>query len=341
MDSYHSLLLAAAEVRWLLGRTGLQVSRNSPFRNIPELAAQSPRHAEVQSRGWRAALAVLAQPDRCVRAITARADATKTAFYYSHSAAGSVGLVGCWFEGENIRISFPATVQNIAEDACRNLKTDIPYIPDRFSSATLSLAGLWTLMATIDVLRSSQLTSMLERRIDSAGRFDRSLLRKQVDLGLSGHDARWSVTLLRLLAPAPLRLLAPAAVQADVNGMDAGLSELAAMGLVALDDASWLPGEALLRLAIAWASSLPAMAHEIVTLRGDAEIATHEHCIAIRGEGPLWIMEFSGLTQDKPAVLLSSINGSTYIGRLHKMIGHSVVSPSMPLIQGRPTDLPE
>jgi hypothetical protein len=39
------------------------------------------------------------------------------------------------------------------------------------------------------------------------------------------------------------------------------------------------------------------------------------------GDGPLWIIDYSGITNGKPQVTLSSVDGPTYIDGLSGMIG--------------------
>jgi hypothetical protein len=344
MPDQQNALLTGGELRGLVDRLGLQVPQSSPLASVRDTTAETPRIPKLLDEQWRSALTTLAGADHCVRAITPGPGATKVAIFYSAVATRSTELVGCWFEGDRIRISFPWRPADIAAAAGRILMTELPFPPEPLS-VTLSPAGLTTLMAAVDVLRAARLTSLLERRVGFDLHFDAADLQRQIDLGLSGEDARWSVTLLRLLVPS--------AAPPTPNALPAGLQELARSQLVKLDNTKWEPTEALMRLATYWMASLPAVAHEALTIQDGNTIREYKHCIGLRGDGPLWLIEYEGLTNGQPRATLRSLDGTAYLAWLPTMINPplGLESAAMqrpgppsglpPQVSPRPTTMPE
>ena len=344
MNNQQTALLTGSELHGLLDRWQLKILPSSPLNSILNMASEPPRTPTVLGEKWRSALAILAAPDHSVRAITSGPNATKIAFFYGATAKRSAEMVGCWLEGDLIRISFPWTSDTIVEAAGRVLIADLPFPPDSLS-VTLSPTGLTALMAAVDVLRAARLTSLLERRVGFDLCFDAADLQRQTDLGLPGDDARWSVTLLRLAAPS--------AAPPTPNGLPIGLQELARAQLVKLDNTKWEPTEALMRLATYWMASLPAVAHESLTIQDGNTIREYKHCIGLRGDGPLWLIEYDGLANGQPRATLRSLDGTAYLAWLPTMINPppglepvavqhpGLPSGSPPQVRPRPTTMLE
>jgi hypothetical protein len=293
--------LCWGEIRGLIGRWRLRLRPDSILAAGLKTSAEAPRVPAPAPDAWRPALAALARPDRCLRVVAPGPATTPVAVFCAAVDAADFGWVGCWPEGGGLRLSVPWAPEALAQAAAKLVLAELPIPVDPFS-AELSLAGLTALMAAVDVLRVARFMALLQRRVEVASRFTLAELRRQLDLGLTHHDARWSVTLLRLTAPG--------AAFAAGEVLGAGLHDLARAGLVSLEGADWRPTQALLRLSAHWTMPLPALAHELTTWRGDAVQGRH-YRLAIRGDGPLWVIDCGGLAPGRAVV--RCVDGDAYV----------------------------
>ncbi|MBI5687214.1 MAG: zinc ribbon domain-containing protein [Verrucomicrobia bacterium] len=333
MNTQQTALLSHGELRWLIDHHKLDVTTVSP---LAFAAQQAPEESEraLSDRGvltddWRVALRVLARPFHQVRALAPGLDSTRIARFYAGPAGRSGELVGCWPSGDGVSISFPWTPRAIADAAGAVVSAALPIPPDPFA-ATLDPAGLMVLMAAADMIRSAHLNSMIERQPQLDLRFSETDLQDLIARGSAEDDARWLVTLLRLTGP-------PWA-QPGEDALATGLGELAEAQLVKREGDAWEPTGTLHRLAAYWTPSLPAVAHEVVTLDDDNAMQQYKHCIALRGGGPLWLIDFDGLADGQPRATLRSLDGKTYL----KAITALVQPPEMPATEPaqEPSDEP-
>ena len=135
-----------------------------------------------------------------------------------------------------------------------------------------------------------------------------------------------------------LRLTGPPWAQPGEDALATGLRELTEAQLVKREGDTWAPTETLHRLAAYWTPSLPAVAHEVVTLDGDNAMRQYKHCIALRGGGPLWLIDFDGLVDDLLRATLRSLDGKTYLETITAL----VQPPEMPVAEPaqEPSDEP-
>jgi hypothetical protein len=307
MDLQEGALLTLDDLRGLAGEFGRAVSPVSPLAAGADTPVSTRRKPALDGDDWRAAMAVLAAPDRFVSVATPIPGAVKIASYYARGDE----MAACVAERDGFRVSFPWTIDAIVEDAREALLADLPLLPDTFTT-TLSPAGLSVLMAAVDLQRATLLAAMLERRIRPDFRFEVAQLQEQLDQGLAADDSRWMVTFLRLLAPLN--------ASPTPDDLAIGLAELAAAQLITLDRKQWSPAAPLLRLVSHWGSAMPAVAHQLLTLDSEGAIEHWRHRIAIRGQGPIWVIDYDGLVHDKPAATLRSVYGSVYLRGLKSML---------------------
>ena len=105
----------------------------------------------------------------------------------------------------------------------------------------------------------------------------------------------------------------------DPSGLIQGMRELVAQGLVVRDDDTWLPSASLQRLAADWRLPLPAVAHELTVVDGD-QLRAARHLVAIRGDGPIWTLDYTGLTSATPRIEMRGLSGADYLEGLAGML---------------------
>ena len=325
MPPQHDAHLTPGETRGLLAYFGLDFTRDSPLWGLPEDTPADPRtlaEKHLLAREWRQAVGALASPDRVVRLLVAYPHQVGAMSFYG--CGDGDGLVGCWAEDGRLRISFPRPADALVRQATRMLGADFPAQQDAFE-AELSPGGLAWLAAAADLLRQNLLRGMLERTAAAETLLTRQALEQVYLAGRQAADARWLVTLLGLLAP-------PAAPLPDTLD-DAALGELADAGLVRREGGTLLPTEALCRLAAYWITPLPALAHQVIRIDG-SQPAVSQYRIALRGAGPLWLMDFWRDERRGPRVSILSVLGSAYRATLQAMM-HAVTG--RPVQDARPT----
>jgi hypothetical protein len=129
--------------------------------------------------------------------------------------------------------------------------------------------------------------------------FSETDFQRELARGYSEDDARWSTTLLRVIAP-------PGA-QPGTDALVQGLGELSAAQLLKSVARKWQPTQTLRRLAAYWTPALPAVALEAVTLKDANTMLAYKHGIVLRGDGPLWVIEYEGLATGRPQATLRSL----------------------------------
>jgi hypothetical protein len=315
MNPRNEATFQAGELRRLIDHEKLELTRWSPLAfalgSKPDGNIKSLLDRGLASDDWKTALQSLARPICQVRVLTPGIRSSRIARFYKGANGEKNQMIGCWFDGDGLRISFPWSPHDVAEAAKPVLDTDLP-IPADSVFAALTPAGLFVLAAAMDAIRASQLSAMLERRPPPELRLDDADLQHQLALGFSEDDPRWSVSLLRLIGPPGLPL--------GADPLIAGLRDLSAADLVKHVDGRWVPTEALKRIAAHWSPTLPALAHEAVTLDAGGEVLEYRHCVAVRGDGPLWLVEFEALASHQPRVSLRSVDGATYLAFLRELI---------------------
>jgi hypothetical protein len=311
-------LFQPGELRWLIDHERLDVTPLSPLATARYAAPSGDLNAFQQggflSEEWRGARALLAQPRRQVRVHTPGVESTKRAVFYAN---GSGDLVGCWLEGEAWRITFPWTLSALADMTVATVGGGLPIPADPFA-VTLQPAGLMLLMAVVDAIREARLSAVLARRGQPPLLFTEADFQRQLANGYACDDANWSVTLLRLISASR--------GQPDNDAFPAGLNELEAAQLLRRKNDQWEPSDVLWRLAAYWTPSLPAVSHEAVTIDETGAMVGYRHGIVLRGEGPLWIIDYEGLANGNPKASLRSIASEG----LHDWLTSLLEAPPLP-----------
>jgi hypothetical protein len=303
MAATHDECLSADELQAILSIWRLPTSPDSPLCGLPA-AAVPVNEAALRARGlmaepWGQALVALQHPKGCLRIIRPLPERTLVqAFYRSYGD----GLIGCWPEDGRMRIGFTYLEDDQVRRCSEALMADLVRATDPLK-ADLSVEGLAVLTAAVDVLRWRLLQGIIERTVESPSSFGLKELEHMYADGLVHQDARWVVTLLRFLMPMSIEL------PKELPRL--GIQELARLGLVQLQGEQWRPGDAIYRLAAWWKTPLPALAHEVIVLAEDG-LSHYRYLIAIRGDGPVWLLLF-WLTEDgRPKITLQSTSGAGY-----------------------------
>ena len=276
----------------------------APFAGLPPGPDEAPV-AGLLDDGWARALAVLAAPDRQVRTVIPGPTDTLVQLHYGRVDAPETGLVGCWLEGDRMRVSFPWHEEDVAAVAARVVLATLPS-PAEEADLVLSVAGLTALMAAVDAVRSRLFVSLAERDPAVDAWFDLDEIRRQAEAGAASSDARWLVTLLRILAP-PF-------VKVPADAMGSGVDELVAAGLLRSQDGRWTPSSTLVDCATRWANPLPAVAHEVVETTG-GQVSRYRYRIALRGSGPLTEIDIDDALTE-PRVTLRTVDPIDYLDGL-------------------------
>ena len=319
MASKNDAHLMADELQALLKARGLTIGPDSPLVGLPEASADVSQEAlnarGLLADGWGEALQTLQAPSRCFRTIKAFPDRAVVAAYYADGAGG--GLIGCWPEGDRMRIGFPYSPADLLLEGTTALGADFAIVRDPLT-AELSPAGLAVLASAVDVMRQRLLDSILARNTEVAMDLRPQQLQQAYADGLAAGDARWLVTLLRLLMPAGIAL--PESLS------DAGMSEVMAAGLIQVEGDHWLATDALARLSAYLKTPLPAVAHEALTL--EAGKASHyAYVIAVRGDGPAWTFQF-WQEEGRLGITMQSRMGGSCRRALAEMLGPMFAAPS-------------
>ena len=311
MPTAHDETISTDELHSLLKANGLTIGPGSPLVGLPAASAEIGREAlgarGLLDNGWGQALQALQAPTRCFRTLKAFPDATVVSAYYADGS--NDGLIGCWPEGGRMRIGFPYSPDDLVLEGSTALGADFAIVRDPLT-AELSPAGLAVLAAAVDVMRQRLFDSLLARNTEVAMDLRPEQLQQAYADGLAAGDARWLVTLLRLLMPVSVAL--PESLS------DAGMAELIAAGLIQTEGDHWLATDALARLTAYLKTPLPAVAHEALTLEA-GKAAHYAYVIAVRGDGPAWTFQF-WQEAGRVGVTLRSRMGGSYRRFLANML---------------------
>ncbi len=292
--------LSAADIAALAEHHRLVLTHGSPLAAQPAGSGRTD-YALLERRGlldanWRQALTVLAAPARQVRSLIPGPDATLIPILY---ATHDQGWVGCWPDGPGLLVTFPWDADRILAMGYQVLMAEEPPPPDGLS-LSLSLPGLTALASVIDALRAFLFRSLLNRLTFASPVLTRAELTGHLEKGLLNPDSRWLVALLDV-AGSPHFGLAP-------QELPAGVEELVRIGLLVPTGEGWQPAASVQRLALMWRSVLPAFALESLVVGDDGALRQYGHRIVIRGDGPLWQIDYGReLWSKTPSVTLRDV----------------------------------
>lgn len=308
-EDLYSELLSREEVAWLTEGELSSASPLSSFGGLAERAtAQSPAQRGLSGEPWDRVVAVLRRPRSRVR-ITVPGATESFVQYFLGSGSEDDGLVGCWLEGDGLRVSYPWPERDVVSLVSQVV---LPTAPEAAETDTLVLSadGLAALCASVDAIRQQFFASMADRRTDVEYRIDRATLKGQAAAGSESTDARWLLPMLRLTAFLPP--VADAAV-------DRGVAELVESGLLVGQHDDWRPGPTLLTLAIWWRNPLPAISCE-GTRFDNGRVSQHEHRVIIRGNGPLCVLHQTGGPAAGLPVTIGSIDPLDYFDEMTRAL---------------------
>lgn len=314
MTNKYSVNLTDGEVAWLLQEGGHVPQEGSPLLGF----AGNPRgvdRASLRERGllegaWGVAFATLMAPDRQVRVVIPGPAETFIQVFYGSRSQPEAGLVGYWLEGDQLHVSFPWEEEDVAAVSTRILLSTIP-TPAGAEEFSLGHGGVTALVGAIDVMRDRLFSSLAARTPVVDYRFETSEVNHQLSAGAEHSDARWAVTLLRILAPQGL------AIGKELS--DGEIEELETAGLVHRTNGGWVPEQAFFTLAGHWRHPLPAIAHEVME-GADGRIDRYDHCISIHGEGPLQLIEYADILSDQPSASVRTVDVADYLQGLVEMM---------------------
>jgi hypothetical protein len=307
-------IFTVEEIAAAISHFRLEPKKNSPFHSIKEAASPDAMEG-LDKRGlltpeWRLAFSKLCAPRKKIRTVVPSPAETAVCFFYS---SGDEEFAGCWYEeGQGIRITLPLTTEIFLEQANSALAPLAIAYADPFR-AKLSAPSLTALFTIIDALRKRMLASILERSGHVDLEFKLDELKSVLNDGLEGTDARWLVTLLWLTAPPGLDL--------EGERLDSGLQELAELKHLEKNGDAFIPGPDIRRMAAFWKNPLPAISHEITIFDQSFEPAEAMYITALRGDGPVFIMDFYNPSGDRSEIAFYSELGDIYIEMLNIMIG--------------------
>lgn len=281
----YSELLTRPEVAWLVDTNG-ELPPTSPlasFAGLGEVAgAESPAARGLAGELWGQAFTVLRDPRTRVR-VTVPGATHSFVQYFLGGGPQVGGLVGCWLEGDGLRVSFPWSETDVVSLISQVVLSSPPETAD-IDAIVLSVDGLAALGAAVDAIHFQYLTAMAERKPEGQYRIDRPSLAEQNAIGSETTDARWLVPMLRLTG-----LLPPV----TDDGIGGGVQELVEAGLLVAEQDHWRPGPELLTLSSWWRDPLPAISCE-TTQFDTGRVLRHEQRVIIRGRGPLCVAHRSG-----------------------------------------------
>jgi hypothetical protein len=218
--------------------------------------------------------------------------------------------VGYWPEPPQVRVRFPCTTEQLVETSAELVCADLR-LEDRFTADHLAPGDVAALAAAVDVLRGRYFETMTERLgLEVVADLSRDDLQRALDAGRTGIDARWVVTLLRLLMPAG------APMPAEIT--EPSLHVLARAGLLEPRGARWRATATLCRVAGCLRTPLPAIALEALAADGASDQA-YDHLIAIRGEGPLWTLDVRLDGPRQTSLALRSLQGDAFRQRVSRL----------------------
>ncbi len=294
--------LLADQIHALLHVLGLTPTNDSPLIGLSK-PTETVSSKELEKLGlldepWPKAMSVLCAPITCVRALQALPDRTMVAVWYRGANSDEGTSVGYWPEDGMMQITAPCQVADHVAPATSALATHLVRDIRDPLQVDLSVPGLAAMAAAIDVVRADLFESMLRRAGQCSERFTIARLHDTYTTGRGELDARWLTSLLHLLMPV--------SVQIPEQVPEHALDELAELGLIERDSDHWRASAALLRLASYWKTPLPAIAHEVIAPD------RYRYLIALRGDGPLFTLNFWRTQENSPGITLVSIKERDY-----------------------------
>ena len=282
-EDLYSELLTRDEMVWLAAG---EVPPHSPLASFAGLAdateAQSPTARGLSGELWNQAFAVLRDPYTRVRVVVP--GATHSFVQYFLGGGPEVdGLVGCWLEGDGMRVSFPWSETDVVSLVSQSVFASPPETAE-IDPMVLSVEGLAALGAAVDAIRSQYFAAMADRKLEGDYQLDRTTLAEQNTAGSESTDARWLVPMLLLTGLIP---------PASDDGIGRGAAELVEAGLLVAGKDECRPGPELLTLSSWWRDPLPAVSCE-TTKFDTGRLIQHEQRVIIRGNGPLCVMHRTG-----------------------------------------------
>jgi hypothetical protein len=282
-EDLYSELLSREEVVWLAGVETRPHSPLASFAGLGEAAgAESPAARGLSGELWNQVFAVLRDPRTRVR-VTVPGATHSFVQYFLGGGPEVAGLVGCWLEGDGLRVSFPLSETDVVSLVSQVVFPSPPETAE-IDAFVLSSDGLAALGAAVDAIRLQYLTAMAARKPEGEYRLDRVSLAEQNTIGSETTDARWLVPMLRLTGLIP---------PVTDDGLGRGIAELVEAGLLVAEQDHWRPGPDLLTLSSWWRDPLPAISCE-TTQFDTGRVLHHEQRVIIRGQGPLCVVHRTG-----------------------------------------------
>lgn len=307
-EDLHSELLTQEEVVWLAGG---ELSPHSPLVSFAGFAdateAQPPAQRGLSDERWSQAFALLRDPRTRVRVTIP--GATYTLVQYFLAGPEIDGLVGCWLEGDDLRVSFPWSETDVVSLVSQVVFSTPPETGE-IEVLILSADGVAALGTAVDAIRLQYFAAMAERRSEGESRLDRVSLQEQNAQGSDTTDARWLVPMLHLTG------LIPPVVD---DAIGRGIAELVELGLLIAEQDHWRPGPALLTLATWWRDPLPAISCE-TTQFDTGRVLQHEQRVIIRGEGPLCVLHRTGGPSGGRAITIGAVAPLDYFEEMTRAI---------------------
>jgi hypothetical protein len=308
-------LVSPGLVRWLMQEARLEAAQHSP---LAALAAVRPDGSRSElaahgllDRSWSDAFTTLCRPLARLDATLAGPDRSVAASYFRGRREDL--LVGCWAENGGIRLVHPQDPARLIGAAARVIGSDAPSALDDILVETDD-AGLMAVAAVVDALRARMFASVLGRRPadDASPLIPASAVDEAWQRGMACNDARWLVTLLRVLSAG--RWLASPPPLID------GLQSLERLRLVSRAGGGQLAVEAPLpRLAWLWKVPLPACGWTLTTF-GTGAPERSSSVLAWRGDGPIFLLDASSTGELPPRWRLRPVSGAAYIERLSAVL---------------------
>lgn len=258
---------------------------------------------------WAWALRVVDEARVEVLALTGLLGQFALARYHLGQGAGRDWMVAAVAdENGNRHVSFPHAWATIARQLADLLGAATPPVEAPFE-AELGLVAFAALAGMVDAVRMQQLHSTLQRDAFSVFPVRAIVVQEMVAQGQELPDHRWWASLCQRLAPLPL----PSAPEA----VGVGLDELVGQGLLARQDAGFVPLERgrllidslLAPLAVA---AVGFMQHEA------GRLLSLDHVAAVRTATLFWAFNFR--LSPTPRVDLKSTRAADFCDYLERLV---------------------
>jgi hypothetical protein len=308
-------LVSPGLVRWLMQEAHLEAAPHSPLAGLADTRPEGSRSAlaahGLLDPSWSEAFSTLCRPRARLDTTLAGPDRSVAASYCRGEREDV--LVGCWAENGGIRLVYPQEPARLIGAAARVIGSDAPSSPEDVLIETDD-AGVMAIAAVVDALRARMFASMLGRRPadDASPVISVSAVEEAWQRGMACNDARWLVTLLRVLSAGRWLASPPPLIDA--------LQSLERLRLVSRVGSGQLAVETPLpRLAWLWKIPLPACGWTLTAL-GNGAAARSSGVLAWRGDGPIFLLDASTTDALPQRWRLRSITGAAYVERLSAVL---------------------